>query len=83
MDVLMRQKQYQKQQRWLLLLRHVSKCIAPEGTCTAVAHCHQVSRLTDLPWALVNDLSFYAKTVPRDEAVSHGPYLILRLDIRF
>jgi hypothetical protein len=42
MDLQMRQKQYAKQQRWLLLLRHVSKCTAPEGTCTAVAHCHQV-----------------------------------------
>ena len=29
-----------KQQRWLLFLRHASKCQAPEGKCQLTQQCH-------------------------------------------
>ncbi|KAH7298000.1 hypothetical protein KP509_25G022700 [Ceratopteris richardii] len=34
-----RAQQYLKQQRWLLFLRHASKCTAPEGQCQTTPHC--------------------------------------------
>lgn len=33
-----RQQQYSKQQRWLLFLRHASKCTASEGQCQITPH---------------------------------------------
>jgi E1A/CREB-binding protein len=40
-----RQQQYSKQQRWLLFLRHASKCTAPEGQCQITPHCHMARQL--------------------------------------
>ncbi|KAJ7216854.1 hypothetical protein O6H91_Y471400 [Diphasiastrum complanatum] len=40
-----RMQQYQKQQRWLLFLRHASKCTAPEGQCQTTPHCHMAKQL--------------------------------------
>lgn len=40
-----RQQQYSKQQRWLLFLRHASKCTAPEGQCKITPHCHMARQL--------------------------------------
>ena len=40
-----RQQQYSKQQRWLLFLRHASKCTAPEGQCQVTPHCHMARQL--------------------------------------
>lgn len=40
-----RQQQYVKQQRWLLFLRHASKCTAPEGQCQITPHCHMARQL--------------------------------------
>ncbi|KAH9563330.1 hypothetical protein CY35_05G120700 [Sphagnum magellanicum] len=40
-----RQQQYFKQQRWLLFLRHASKCTAPEGQCQVTPHCNMARRL--------------------------------------
>jgi E1A/CREB-binding protein len=34
-----------KQQRWLLFLRHASKCQAPEGKCPYTPHCHVAKHL--------------------------------------
>ena len=34
-----------KQQRWLLLLRHASKCNVPQGTCSATPHCTVAKQL--------------------------------------
>eukprot|EP01018_Ginkgo_biloba_P007798 Gb_24654 [translate_table: standard] len=39
-----RQQQYSKQQRWLLFLRHASKCSAAEGQCQT-AHCSTAQQL--------------------------------------
>eukprot|EP00793_Prasinoderma_coloniale_P000996 PRCOL_00007086-RA len=35
----------QKQQRWLLFLRHASKCQAPEGQCPVTPHCGVARKL--------------------------------------
>ncbi|KAI5082147.1 hypothetical protein GOP47_0001890 [Adiantum capillus-veneris] len=40
-----RAQQYIKQQRWLLFLRHASKCTAPEGQCQSTPHCHTARQL--------------------------------------
>eukprot|EP00250_Pteridium_aquilinum_P011854 c20351_g1_i2 orf=1101-6170(+) len=40
-----RAQQYLKQQRWLLFLRHASKCTAPEGQCQSTPHCHTARQL--------------------------------------
>ncbi|KAJ7544850.1 hypothetical protein O6H91_09G096200 [Diphasiastrum complanatum] len=40
-----RSLQYQKQQRWLLFLRHASRCTAPEGQCQTTPHCHIARQL--------------------------------------
>ena len=40
-----RQQQYSKQQRWLLFLRHASRCTAPEGQCHITPHCHMARQL--------------------------------------
>lgn len=40
-----RQQQYSKQQRWLLFLRHASKCTAPDGHCQITPHCHMARQL--------------------------------------
>lgn len=34
-----------KQQRWLLLLRHASKCSVPPGMCSATPHCQVAKQL--------------------------------------
>ena len=39
-----RQQQYVKQQRWLLFLRHASKCSAPEDQCQTI-HCSTAQQL--------------------------------------
>ncbi|XP_057841240.1 histone acetyltransferase HAC1 isoform X1 [Cryptomeria japonica] len=41
---LARQQQYIKQQRWLLFLRHASKCSAAEGQCQT-SHCWTAQKL--------------------------------------
>ncbi|MCO5597729.1 hypothetical protein L7F22_051810 [Adiantum nelumboides] len=40
-----RAQQYIKQQKWLLFLRHASKCSAPEGQCQSTPHCHTARQL--------------------------------------
>lgn len=40
-----RAQQYSKQQRWLLFLRHASKCTASEGKCNISPHCHMARQL--------------------------------------
>ncbi|CAM6125894.1 unnamed protein product [Calypogeia fissa] len=40
-----RAQQYSKQQRWLLFLRHASKCTASEGHCNISPHCHMARQL--------------------------------------
>ncbi|KAL2642143.1 hypothetical protein R1flu_009730 [Riccia fluitans] len=40
-----RAQQYSKQQRWLLFLRHASKCTATEGHCNISPHCHMARQL--------------------------------------
>jgi E1A/CREB-binding protein len=40
-----RAQQYSKQQRWLLFLRHASKCTAQEGQCNISPHCHMARQL--------------------------------------
>ncbi|KAG6550989.1 hypothetical protein Mapa_007604 [Marchantia paleacea] len=40
-----RAQQYSKQQRWLLFLRHASKCTAAEGQCNISPHCHMARQL--------------------------------------
>ena len=50
-----------KQQRWLLFLRHASKCNAPDGQCPYTPHCHVARRL----WAHVLSCQNSACTYPR------------------
>lgn len=58
-----RQQQYIKQQRWLLFLRHASKCSAAEGQCHTI-HCSTAQRL----WAHITKCRDPQCTYPRCQA---------------
>eukprot|EP00250_Pteridium_aquilinum_P011855 c20351_g2_i1 orf=875-5692(+) len=66
-----RAQQYIRQQRWLLFLRHASKCVAPEGQCQQTPHCHTARQL----WAhiikcIVRECQ-YPRCVPSRTLLKH------------
>lgn len=59
-----RAQQYVRQQRWLLFLRHASKCVAPEGQCLSTPHCHTARQL----WAHITKCNVRECQYPRCNA---------------
>ena len=61
----------QKQQRWLLFLRHASKCQAPEGKCPVTPHCGVARKLWHHVLACREPKCEYPRCVPSRELLSH------------
>lgn len=61
----------QKQQRWLLFLRHASKCQAPEGQCPVTPHCGVARKLWHHVLKCRDPKCEYPRCVPSRELLSH------------
>mmetsp|Transcript_5018 Transcript_5018/g.18226 ORF Transcript_5018/g.18226 Transcript_5018/m.18226 type:complete len:1377 (+) Transcript_5018:27-4157(+) len=66
-----KQQQYHKQQRWLLFLRHASRCQAPEGQCTVTPHCDVARKLWNHVLSCRDPKCNYPRCVPSRELLSH------------
>lgn len=66
-----RAQQYLRQQRWLMFLRHASKCVAPEGQCQQTPHCHTAKQLwTHIFKCKIRDCQ-YPRCVPSRTLLKH------------
>ena len=60
-----------KQQRWLLFLRHASRCTAAEGTCAYTTHCPVARRLWDHLLTCDDPACTHLRCVPSRELLKH------------
>lgn len=60
-----------KQQRWLLFLRHASKCSAAEGQCQYTPHCHVAKSLWEHVLKCVNPACQYPRCLASRELLKH------------
>ena len=60
-----------KQQRWLLFLRHASKCNAPEGRCQYTPHCHVAKSLWEHVLRCVDPQCAYPRCLASRELLKH------------
>jgi len=60
-----------KQQRWLLFLRHASKCTAEEGHCPYTPHCHVARKLWEHVLSCQNGACNYPRCVASRELLKH------------
>jgi len=60
-----------KQQRWLLFLRHASKCQAAEGACQYTPHCHVAKSLWEHVLKCVNPTCQYPRCLASRELLKH------------
>lgn len=60
-----------KQQRWLLFLRHASKCTAVEGQCPFTPHCHVARKLWEHVLSCQNGACNYPRCVASRELLKH------------
>ena len=60
-----------KQQRWLLFLRHASKCQAPEGRCPYTPHCHVAKSLWEHVLRCVDPQCAYPRCLASRELLKH------------
>jgi len=63
-----------KQQRWLLFLRHASKCTAPLNNCPYTPHCHVARALWIHVCACTNPQCNYPRCAPSRELLKHHQY---------
>ena len=60
-----------KQQRWLLFLRHASKCNAAEGKCPYTPHCHVARKLWEHVLSCQSAQCNYPRCVASRELLKH------------
>jgi E1A/CREB-binding protein len=60
-----------KQQRWLLFLRHASKCNAPLNNCPYTPHCHVARALWNHLIACTNPQCNYPRCVSSRQLLRH------------
>jgi E1A/CREB-binding protein len=60
-----------KQQRWLLFLRHASKCQAAEGQCQYTPHCHVAKSLWEHVLKCTNAQCQYPRCLASRELLKH------------
>ena len=60
-----------KQQRWLLFLRHASKCQAAEGQCQYTPHCHVAKSLWEHVLKCTNPQCQYPRCLASRELLKH------------
>merc|ERR1719478_90561 len=60
-----------KQQRWLLFLRHASKCQAAEGQCQYTPHCHVAKSLWEHVLKCTNSQCQYPRCLASRELLKH------------
>mmetsp|Transcript_24255 Transcript_24255/g.82875 ORF Transcript_24255/g.82875 Transcript_24255/m.82875 type:complete len:1312 (+) Transcript_24255:116-4051(+) len=60
-----------KQQRWLLFLRHASKCLAPEGQCQYTPYCHVARGLWEHVLQCQDQNCQYPRCVVSKELLRH------------
>jgi hypothetical protein len=60
-----------KQQRWLLLLRHASKCNVQQGTCSATPHCTVAKQLVQHVTQCQSSQCTYPRCVAARDLLRH------------
>jgi E1A/CREB-binding protein len=60
-----------KQQRWLLFLRHASKCQAAEGRCQYTPHCHVAKKLWEHVLKCTDGACQYPRCLASRELLKH------------